>query len=473
MADDPAASISNTPSDPTPYIRTYAKDVARLTGKQPIAVHSTVKKDAPEPGVLLPDFDPTQSLNSSRPSSPREFPQEVISVTADDTVANLNAPGPDLSNREVRRDEILTRLRAKVGRDEPAVELPHPTPPAPVAPVKPVPVYVPPPQPAPVPPPAPVVVPEPPHKAHKQAFTFFGHHGTKKESLDPAPTNLHTFKSDFADHIDSQKATTFSVLAAQSDSKENLARTPKPASTTSKKPNLPFILGGVTLLVLGIGIVGGSYWFVSVRTPSSGLPFIVPSLIFADEKVEITGDSGPELMQALAAVAQGPSVNGNIIVTYITEREEGVVSIPQAGGQLIKQLFQNAPDILLRNITDGSTVGVIDAGDSNAPFFILDVSSYERTFAGMLGWEPTIAANLAPLYPPHLENVSTSTGARIVNPTRFMDKSVANHDVRVLIDSNNKTILIYGYRDKQTLIIARDEAAFSAILVRLAAGNTN
>ncbi|KND50086.1 MAG: hypothetical protein AB203_03815 [Parcubacteria bacterium C7867-008] len=468
MADDPAATHSDTSSDPTPFIRTYAKDVARLTGKQPVAVH----RDTPEPGVVLPTVDPTQSFNNA---SPREFPQEVISVGASDTVANLNSgSSPDLSNREVRRDEILTRLRAKVGRgdDEHEIHAPAPTyttiplppPPPPRIPTPAPPVYI-----APSTPPIPVPPPAP-HKTHKQAFTFFGHHGTKGVESDPSPSNIHTFKSDFSDHIDDKKATTFSVLAAQSDSKENLAHEPRPAVTSSKKRNVQFILGGIALVIFTIGIAGGTYWFVALRTPSTGVPFVVSSLIFADEKVEINGEMGDELLLALAALGQGPSVKGNVVVTYAvtsTDGKSGVITAPQPGGQTIKKMFQSAPDILLRNISDESTFGIVQAGESNAAFFILDVTSYERTFAGMLGWEPKIATDLSVLYPAYQEApISTST-PRVTSSPRFSDSSVANHDVRILKDDSGKTILIYGYRDKQTLIIARDEAAFSSILIRL------
>ncbi len=504
-----AASVPHTPSvpaDPTPYIRTYAKDVARLTGTQ--ASHVGPVKEAPTPGVKFADVDMSQTQGGRKdPASPKEFPQEVISVTKEDTIQNLNAPAP--AAPEAHRDEILERLRARI-QSKPAEPVsataiptlatptpivaptPSPLPPAPPPALKPVPVpppaapqpFTPPPvsAPAPEPPPAPVARPQAFAPMHPSAapvaaphapFSLFGHHEQKPAAPKPAEANLHTFKSDFSDHLNDQKASTFAVLAAQSDVRETRANAPKPAVIKSKKSRLPFILSAIALVVIGIGLIGGAYWFVALRFPSAATPFAVPSLIFADEKVELPAADSP--LQSLQKLAQEPSVNGNVIVTYTTTTtngKKGIIKTAQPSGPIIKQMFAGAPDILIRNINDPSTVGVLSAGGINAPFFVLQVSSYERTFAGMLGWEPTMASTLATLYPSApAAAVSSSSAPQIVSVPRFIDSTVANHDVRVLKDSSNQTILIYGYRDKETLIIAKNEAAFTALLVRLSAAN--
>lgn len=477
MADDPTKSVpTNTPADPTPYIRTYAKDVARLTGTQAAVVHSPFKKDAPEPGVLLADVDESPR-QGTEPASPKEFPQEVLEVTKNDTVANLNTPkeapqgwgsastmphvpvtsAPQVASREDKRDEILSRLRAKV-QPEPAVAQPAPAPFVPAPP---------PPEPLAQAFPAtrPPEVQLPASTAPSQAFPF-------RQQPQPAPiaSDLHTFKSDFADHIDSQNASKFSVLAAQGDSKDT--RAPQPAVLKPKQQNRwPLIAGATLLILLGVGGLGGAaYWFIT-KTAGAPTPFEVPSLIFADEKVEVTG-TGPALATAIAQVAHQTSVNGNVIVTYetsATSSKSGIIKTPVASGILIRDLFDAAPDILTRNIDDTSTMGVVDGGDTTAPFFILRVSSYERTFAGMLGWEATIATDLATLYPasPSAAAAANGSSTPLIGNGRFIDEVVSNHDVRAIKDPAGNTVLLYGYRDKQTMIIAHDEAAFTILLDRL------
>jgi hypothetical protein len=240
----------------------------------------------------------------------------------------------------------------------------------------------------------------------------------------------------------------------------------------------------------------------------------VPSLIFGDEQVELTG-TGHELLQALAANAtSSPLSVAQVRLTYISEAtgtpETGTTTVILPGGSLIAALSLPAPEILLRNVTPESTVGVVRAGSQTRAFFIMHVSSFVRTFAGMLAWEPTLTQDLELLFPPFsipvpaevqaviipvATTTATSTPAIATTTTRggkakapavvvvpvvpppppppfvptFKDEVISNHNVRIMRDEQGRTILLYGYRDKQTLIIARDESAFMELLKRLAA----
>jgi hypothetical protein len=55
----------------------------------------------------------------------------------------------------------------------------------------------------------------------------------------------------------------------------------------------------------------------------------------------------------------------------------------------------------------------------------------------------------------------------------FVDAVIDNHDVRVLKDEQGRQLMLYGYRDKETLIIARSEKAFSELLARLSSTRSN
>jgi hypothetical protein len=111
---------------------------------------------------------------------------------------------------------------------------------------------------------------------------------------------------------------------------------------------------------------------------------------------------------------------------------------------------------------------------------VFGVTSYERTFAGMLAWERSMMRDLVTLYPSreggNLTPTATSTiiGTStpvFVEPIRpqdaFTDAIVANHDVRVLRDTAGQSLVLYGYVGKDLLILARDEAAYAALLGRL------
>jgi hypothetical protein len=303
----------------------------------------------------------------------------------------------------------------------------------------------------------------------------------REESALSAP--IHTYRSDFTDQVQTQGASALRVLAAQADAPRTKA--PAPAS----KSTLPLIVLGVLLVLLASGGIFAAYEYAA----SNKVPLVAPaapSLIFVDDRQEVAG-TGRELLAAVANAAAAPLTQNSVRLLYIsaTSTTAGVTTAaPAPGGALIAALQLPAPDILLRSIQPESTVGVVSAGTETRAFFILRVDSYERSFAGMLAWEPTIAEDVSLLYPPYpapaAPAVATSTATTTakttksapppviapvtVAPAAFDDEVVDSHDVRVLRDASGRSLIIYGYWDPTTLVIARDEAAFTEILNRLA-----
>jgi hypothetical protein len=124
--------------------------------------------------------------------------------------------------------------------------------------------------------------------------------------------------------------------------------------------------------------------------------------------------------------------------------------------------------------------GIVNAGGAETPFFILSVSSYSNTFAGMLSWETVMPRDLAVLFPAHptvvaaaTSSPATSTPQTVPLPAAaFKDEVVSNHDVRIYRDPAGRSVLVYGYWNQSTLILARDPAAFAEIAERLATSRT-
>jgi len=293
------------------------------------------------------------------------------------------------------------------------------------------------------------------------------------------PSPLHTYQIDFAEHVKKTNASPLSVLAAERDAK----RPELPLQALRPSHTGRLLLLRALLLVLG---AGGSYATYRYLAPEAVTMFSqqVTSLVFADEQQELSG-SGKTLQNAVVASVADPLSLDAIRILYIaTSTPEAVTRQPASGKEFIEALDVSAPDILIRNSYPESTFGVIHAGEGTYPFFILKVSSFESTFRGMLDWENTIAEDLALFYPPYpkepvsvsattTEPIATTTEVVIeeppVAPLHFVDQTVANNDVRVLLDAKGRSILLYGYRDKTTLIIARDVSAFTEIVQRLAA----
>ncbi|MES2994509.1 MAG: hypothetical protein V4681_00515 [Patescibacteria group bacterium] len=427
----------STQEDKSKYIRTYAKDVAALSGEQ----GAKIAEPRPEPAPIAPPPAPVLRMPQASKEVAETYRAPVVAPTDTD------------------REELFARLKKKVSESA-QIEIASAPPPPPLASPEPIappqPLFEPVAQPAPAPMPA-------------------------VARAEEKPSPIHTYKSDFADHIDARGASSFSVLAAQQDAK----RTVLPSAP--KKRSVIFAVSGILLIVLGgVGVATAAWYVMRLNTlPPSGL--VVPSLVFADEQVKLQG-SGNDLIQQIADLANEPLPEGNVIITYLSEStttSKGEVrEVPLSGGTLIAAMKLPAPDILLRNIAPFSTVGILAAGGETRPFFIFRVTSYERTFAGMLAWEVSMDRDLAVLYPARgAGNLLPATQAPIgtstpqaVEPvranTQFEDAIVQSHDVRVLRDTAGNTLMLYGYVDKETLVLARDEAAYTQLLSRLAASRT-
>ena len=307
------------------------------------------------------------------------------------------------------------------------------------------------------------------------------------------PTRLKTYASDFSQRIKDTHASTATVLAAEQDA---LSGAPREVSRKSSRGTVLYITAGVILFVFGIA---GSY-IAYTRYLANEEPIILaPAIsapIFVDEKEKIVGASPQEILLAIEQSVLRQLAPNTVRFLYI-DLATGSTSSPQAttDNSVFLALQLPAPGALLRNVNSArSMAGILStenglAPDENQqnPFFILSVASYSDTFAGMLSWESRMPRDLSvlfPLYPqlpvstvstssttlttgssPPATTTATSTPVFILS---FRDEVINNHDVRIYRDAEGRSVLLYGYWNQTTLIIARDPAAFIEIIGRLA-----
>jgi hypothetical protein len=480
---------------PSPYIRTFAKDFAALAAKNPELAaaeqskhkaKAPTRKELPKIKVEKPKSKESQldeeaaSIDArtregllSIPKNEKPETQESIElpkIDLGDIVVNAKQPEsikPPLSSEpsDAERAEILARLKARASaniQSAPIVEqIPIQEPPKEIPSEKVISPII----------PTPVIPVE---------------NNSKNES-----SPIHTYKTDFNDHVEEKKASAFSIIAAEKDAAKQRV-VAKPAPNNNRK--VLTIIAGILLLLIGSGGVYAAYLYMNKNAPVL-LVATPSSLIASDLQVKLSG-SGLDLMRALTDQAKQQLPDSSVELTYLdvsTTTAQGVTEAPASGGAFITELNLQAPDILLRNIDSSSMVGVTNADGKTAPFFILRVTSYERTFAGMLQWEPSMLSALSPLYPLYpaasadtassstsVQNTASSSVSKPIkifvppaDPTapasQFVDEVVANHSARALKDNAGRTLVLYGYADKQTLIIAGNEGTFSLLIEKLAA----
>lgn len=275
----------------------------------------------------------------------------------------------------------------------------------------------------------------------------------------PQLSPIETYSGDFSQRVKETGASTMAILAAEQDS---ASRTTQAAS--EEKPSrkrIVYIIAGVVLFaagIIGAYVTYGSYMTAIVPIVTEPGAF---SPIFVDEKKQISG-YGSDLLLSIKQSIVSPLTLGNVRLLYFAST---------TAGSIFPALPISAPSVLLRDMNDsGSMTGIVNINGNQSPFFIISVSSYGNTFSGMLSWEATIPRALGALFPayPPLSVSTSSPSSQPAVQSGFYDEVVDNHDIRVYRDSAGRSVILYGYWNQTTLVIARDPSAFAEILRRLA-----
>ncbi len=226
--------------------------------------------------------------------------------------------------------------------------------------------------------------------------------------------------------------------------------------------NIHMILAIVAsaLFVLGIGAVIFALMTKNQPTATIQNP-IKKDIIAADSTItlDITSLSSREVQNNIENYIVPSKTNDSIEKINLTKQESGVEKGLSAI-DLLSVIGTNVPDILNRSLLpDQFMLGIWSGSDHAEPFLIMETSSQETAFPGMLEWEKTMAYDLEPV-------IGEET---IAQGNTFVDQTILNHDSRALIDSNNKTIFFYTIINGKIIIIAKSEDALNIILNKIRA----
>lgn len=201
-------------------------------------------------------------------------------------------------------------------------------------------------------------------------------------------------------------------------------------------PYLTLIAVIIAAVILGAGT--SIWWFTkddgnreSVTTPVAAIQNTIP--LSADRATFIATLKNTVDMQGTDT-------------TYIVPV---IGNTPAVATDILDTLSLSADGSFLRNITD-----ITFGSHNNAPFIVIHISSFDTAFGGILLWESSMNRDLAPLFSPAVQ-------------TAGKDVRISNADTRILTDEVGREVLVYGFVNKQTILIAPTRDVFIEVFSSL------
>lgn len=190
----------------------------------------------------------------------------------------------------------------------------------------------------------------------------------------------------------------------------------------------------------GIGLVWwlGQSW--NQPAPVATAPAAAPAaLVRYDQLVRLPLQSGREQFWT-AVLSSDHSADLTVIVPTIEE-------VPATADNVLTAMNWRADGAFLRNIED-INIGFY----RGAPFIVLRVISFDTAFGGILAAEDDLSADL-----------SAAFGSSTAAISDFADDTVRNHDIRVQKNAGGGETMVYGFINRNTILIARDRDTFATV----------
>lgn len=282
---------------------------------------------------------------------------------------------------------------------------------------------------------------------------------------------LRTFKDDLREIVRKKKISLVRATALESDkrSRSNILGGEVVRSRSRRTRGVIFA-ATILFLLAGAALFGV---YATMRGNQGRVPEAGNAILFTENAGTFPiSNAAPLEVKRLLAQIRGSSNTTlgsitQIIPTVSETNNEGVTGErPATLEEFFSALSARVPTDLVRALSSEFFFG-LHTVDENAPILIIPVTSYERAFAGMLGWEQTMNADLTPIF--------TSVPDQIMGPgglpekRRFEDVVMRNYDVRALKDDTNVIQLYYSFPTQHILVIGESPYSFNEVLSRLRA----
>lgn len=230
---------------------------------------------------------------------------------------------------------------------------------------------------------------------------------------------------------------------------------PSPRAEALRARARSLFLWGILVVVLA-GVVGAGVWyyraFIASAPAANPTPKTTSRIILADSEnmVDVTKLSRDSFFSAFARerAAQLPLSSFSLVTPAQGDTPFSAVAF-------LELLRVDVSGSFVRSLKGEFALGLRGL-PANRAFLIFKANDYHTAFAGMLSWEQSMVEDIGPLF-----------GAAIGGAAGFADQVVQNRDTRVFSDANGAELLVWGFADQETIIIASDTDSFSQLLGRL------
>jgi len=211
---------------------------------------------------------------------------------------------------------------------------------------------------------------------------------------------LRTYEDDVKNAVRRDSISTAKILMAEQRKKEKEEQIYEDTSPKSKT-NITKITLSVFLVILGIGLAGGSYFYFFQNTNNDDQnvsPINEKSLIAIDEtfKINTFQKTNREIIGVIRKeIAESQKMKQNnikeILISKnitVTENEKEIKKEEKINtSEFFTILEAGEPDGLVRSFDDNFIIGIHKTKDAAEPFILLRSNDFENSYAGMLEWE--------------------------------------------------------------------------------------
>jgi hypothetical protein len=298
------------------------------------------------------------------------------------------------------------------------------------------------------------VKPDIPESAEVEEFS--------KEKISSIVKPLQTYERDIADTIRHKETSVVSINLAEQKRKQESGET-NTIKVEKFTKNTVILFLSVILIIVGAGTLTLFYFLHKDKAPRIQ-PQAEDILITLDstKEVNLTGKNRNQIIEAVKKeLSTHNAPLESIVKLSFVKLTDGVQKKEEGIDEFLSPLSSDAPPSLLRSF-DGVWIFGFQSADSNGPFIIAKLSSFENAFDGMLRWENHMAENLGPI-------IINQEGGPVELKKTFEDEVVNNKDVRVLKNVRGETAIMYSFLNEKTLLITNNERTFKEILNRFLA----